>query len=997
MIYRFGRFELDEEAGELRDAGQPVSIQPKPLALLLLLIRARQRVVTQDEIFEALWPDTVVTSDSLTRAVSHARRAIGDSGKGEWLRSLPRRGYRFVGDVVEIGGKAAVPGPAAGAASGEPRRPEPVRATDVFVGRDEAIAGLDEAWQGAERGSGRIVVVTGAAGVGKTRLAEVFARKANERGALVVVGRSRDGEGVPAFWLWSQVLRDLAGAGLIDERHDFEGLLSGLGQATDAEQRFRFFDSVARALIDASRKRPLLLVLEDLQWARSPSLRLLEHLSFELAEARLLLIATIRSEPRERGNPVDHTLSILQRHDHVDRIDLAGLSRAAIGRLLAEVMGCPAPTELTSELFARTEGVPLFVREAVRLLEERGELRHPERISRRGISLPRHAVDLIRRTLDGLADECAELVGAGAVLGREFTIGQVAAVSGVDPDVALDRLDAAVAAGVLDVIPEAAASYRFTHALFQEAAYDGLQPGQRVRIHGRAAARLERQYAEDPRAVIAELAHHHHQSIAVGDPERAFECAILAAKEASRVLAHEQAATHYEQALDALGHFETIDPGRRLGVLIELGEAHRRAGDRTRRRQVSAEAMESARALERFDEFAQAAIRFCDINEWSPGDEPALEAVEEALRCVDASEAVLRTRLNVRRAYLRLRFPDAIAIAREAASHARRIGDPQTLQEALYVLVYALAGPDHLEERRTLSDDLVGAALQSKSPDTAVIALLDIGSDYLAIGDAKNARRLRDDVTRVIGDRPSPGAIWHTGVFDAGCALLDGRLDQVEQRMADALLFGTRIGHPYARVCYEAQSMQLHRYRGEFEAIEASFRPGMPISSGSSHWPRTIHARNAFMLGDTERARALWDELARRDFADFARGIRWIATMVEIAHLCADLEDTRRAATLIPLLSEVESLHGVLPMTIIYGGPATYCLARLHEIMGDADTAIEYYESALEAAAALGARPIQASIQRDMARPIARRGDRDRAAALNREAETLASLIGCRL
>jgi tetratricopeptide (TPR) repeat protein len=375
----------------------------------------------------------------------------------------------------------------------------------------------------------------------------------------------------------------------------------------------------------------------------------------------------------------------------------------------------------------------------------------------------------------------------------------------------------------------------------------------------------------------------------------------------------------------------------------------------------------------------------------------ARAAVDEALQCIDEGESVLRARLTARRAYLRLRSPDAIEIAREAATLARKVRDPQALQEALYVLLYALAGPDHLDERRALGDEIAAAALPSKSPDSAVIALLDVSSDYLAIGDPENARRMRDEVARVAGERPSHGAAWHTGVFDTGWALLEGRIDQVEQKMADALLFGTRIAHPYARVCFEAQSMQLRRYRGDYEAIEESFRPGTPISSGSSHWPRTIYARNEFMRGHVDRAFELWNELARFDFADYVRGIRWIGTMVEVAHLCADLGDTNRAETLIPMLSAVEPLHGVLPMTIVYAGPVSHCLARLHENLGDADTAIEYYEAALEAVVRLGARPIEARIQRDMARPIARRGDRDRAASLERAAEELSQRIGCRL
>jgi DNA-binding winged helix-turn-helix (wHTH) protein/tetratricopeptide (TPR) repeat protein len=1000
MIYRFGPFELDEGAGELRRGGESVAIQPKPLALLALLIRERSRVVTHEELFGALWPDTIVTPSSLTRAVSHARRAIRDTHKGDLLRSIPRRGYRFTAEVVELGargaaGEAVVAARASGIASAVVA---PATApSEVFVGRQDVLARLREAWLHAREGSGRLVLVGGAAGMGKTRLAEVFGREMSEQGARVVFGRGRDGEGVPAFWLWSQVLRALSASELVDETSDWEALLSKAGDASDPQQRFRFFDSVARALFEASRTRRLIVVLEDLQWATPPSLRLLEHLSFELADSRLLVIGTIRSETRARGHPLSRSLSILARHECCEQLELRGLSRGDIGALLREVIGRPAPAELTSELFARTEGVPLFVREAVRLLGERGDLKRPERIRRRGITLPDHAVDLIRRSLDTLSEDCAAVVAAGSVLGRDVTVPAVAAVAGFERPRTLDLLDEAVSAGVIEAMPDSPAGYRFTHALFRDAAYEALQPGQRARLHARAAARLETRYAEVPGAVAAELAHHHHRSIGVGDPERAFECAIAAAEEASRVFAYEQAATHYGQAVDALEHLETLDPERRLATLIELGEAHRRAGDRERRRAVSMQAMEGARALGRRQDFARAVIRFCDLNEWSPEDPEADAVVEEALDRVGEDEVALRARLLARKAYLGIRHESSKEIALRAAALGRTTGDPATLQEVLYVLHYALAGPDRLRERRELAEELLTAARSSRSRDSAVIALLDVACDDLSVGDREDARRMRAQAEELAGDAPTPSIRWHTRVYDTGLLILEGRTSPVEQMMADALLVGRRITHPYAQGCFNGHRMQLCRYRGEYAAIRPLFARAPSSSVGANHWGQAVLARNEIRLGDRQRAHELWESLAARDFQDIARGIRWIGTIVELAHLCADMEDASRAEILIELLAPVEDLHGVLPIPILYGGPASYCLARLHELLGLADDAAEYYEHALEGVERLAARPMQARIQRDLARLLERRGDRERAAELGRQAEALVQETGCRL
>jgi DNA-binding winged helix-turn-helix (wHTH) protein/tetratricopeptide (TPR) repeat protein len=1014
MIYRFGPFELDERAAELRRGGERVAVQPKPLALLALLIRERERVVSQDELLEALWPGTAVTSGSLTRAVSGARRAIGDTHKGTWLRSVPRLGYRFVGDVLELGGETTQPAPSKAAARGAsdawraaetksatpPATPRSANVANVFVGREEALEKLHHSWDLARSSPGRIVLVSGAAGVGKTRLAEVFGAQATARGTLVVFGRSREGEGVPAFWLWSQVLRELDQAGLAEAGGHFEGLLADAGSsadAEDAERRFLFFDAVARALVQASRARPLILVLEDLQWAQSPALRLLEHVAFELGDARLLIVGTIRSERRERGHPVDRCLSILMRHAHCESIELRGLSRAAIRSLLEEVIGRPPPAELTSELFARTEGVPLFVREAVRLLAERGELKRPERIRRQGIALPGHVIDLIRRSLEGLSADCAELVAAGSVLGREFTLGNVASVAGIDRDAAIDLLEEAVAAGVLEEVPGVAATCRFSHALFQEAAYSALQAGHRTRLHARAAELFETRHAENPVPVIAELAHHHHQSIAIGDPERAYACAVAAAEEASRLLAHEQAAMHYEQAVDALDHLQTADPARRLATLIDLGEAHRRAGDRARRREVSLQAMDDARALGRDRDFALAVIRFCDVNEWSPEDEAANRAVDEALRGTPPDDVVLRARLKARQAYLGIRHESARGLAREAVELARRSADPETLQEVLYVLLYSLAGPDHFDERRALRTELSAAANRVRSRDSAAIASLDIACDHLTLGDAEGATRVREEIRTLAGERPSLAIRWHTQVFDTGRKLLEGSLDGIDELANDALLVGKRIDHPYAQACFNGQRMQLHRYRRQFDAIDALFGRARQSSVGANHWALAVLARNAVRLGEDARAREHWADLARHDFHDIGRGIRWIGTLLELAHLCADLEDGKRAASLIEMLTPAEHLHGVLPVPILYSGPASHALARLHEIRGASDVAIQYYEEALEQAGQMGARPVEARIRLDLAGAIARRGDAARAAALEREGQQIADAIGCHL
>ncbi len=575
MIFRFGSYEFDEDASELRRDGAPISVQPKPLALLGHLLRERERVVPVNELFELLWPGVAVTPSSLTRAVSVARGAIGDTGRGAMIRSVARRGYRFCADVVAIDAT-----PEARAAQGD---------RDPFVGREDAMARLRDALAQVTRGESALALVTGAPGIGKTRLVERFAADAERQGALVLTGHAREGEGVPALWLWAQVLRGLVDHATASETRaiamassELAELVPELGAAgaadasmarrTPEQNRFLLFESISRALIATSQKRPIVVVLEDLHWAGSASLRLLEHLVFETARASLMVVATLRDTPGERSDDLDRVLPILRQSPRSIEIAVRGFSRGEVARLLESVLGRRAPPDLISALFSRSEGVPLLLREALRLLADRGELQQPDGVRRWSVSLPAHSLDLIRRPLTRLPAPCTEVIAAAAVLGREFPLALAAAVAGVPRETALDLLDEAEAAGVVAQAPDSAATWRFSHALFQEAVYAGLPAGRRARLHLLAAEELERRHGADLERVIAELAHHHHEALAVGDPERAYQCAARAAAQAARVYSFEKAARHWAQAVAAIDHAEPVDAERRLATLLAFGE-----------------------------------------------------------------------------------------------------------------------------------------------------------------------------------------------------------------------------------------------------------------------------------------------------------------------------------------------------------------------------------------------------------------------------------------
>ncbi len=973
MVFRWDDFELDEEAGELRRAGLRVEIQPKPFALLRLLLAAHPRMVPIDALMQALWPATVVTPASLNRAVTSARRAIGDTGRGTRIASVARRGYRFAG---EIGSGEGVALPSAPSPTAHPL-------TTPFVGRESALAVLEGALRAALEGRGGLVLVSGPPGIGKTRLLRAFADRCAALGVECPIGHCRNREGAPVYWLWSQVLRTL-GAGrdtpqlrALRERseamarnptarHDRQG-----DTESPDQQRFLFFEAVTELLREWTNEEPRVILLEDIQWAGAESLDLLEHVACELDRMRLLVVASLRDgAAAPSGRSVERTRIALRRLDHCHPIELGRFTRGEIEELAQRFLGEAVPAETIDSIAARSEGVPLFVRELLRELRERGESGTsstsigPSRTPAGGSG----TLTLVRRAIEGLPPGCVAWLEAAAVLGRDFALSVAAEVAGVSREEAARAFDRAVQSGVAEA-GDGPAAGRFSHALYREALYDGIAPGRRALLHRRAALALEKRAIPDPLAAANELAHHHFESIAVGDPESVIRFAGHAAGQALARLSFDDAATQLDRASIALDHVSPSCPFEKLETLIRLGECQALARNPERRRATLLEAAALARTLERPGALARAAIAYCDLSEWSPHDPEAIPLLEAAIGGIDAGDprlsAALETRLAYR--YVRIERERAQSLAHQALARARSAGDPHLVQEALYVLLFSLAGPDQLAERAALREEIERSAEATPRRDTALIALLDLACDRLTLGDAVGARSLRARAEELVAPSPHPGLRWHIATFDAGRALLEGRLEEGEALAREALRFGLRARHPYAQGCYDMQVALAAFERGEPRIALDRFGPLIDhprlSTAAPTHWMIAFVARAALATGDRHRAERLWRRLEAVGFETIPRNIRWTRTMSEVAHLCVELGATEAARRLVQLIEPRAEQHAVLPIPIGYGGPLRFGLGRLQALLGHAREAREALVRALEDAEGIGARSWASRIQ----------------------------------
>jgi DNA-binding SARP family transcriptional activator len=466
-----------------------------------------------------------------------------------------------------------------------------------LVGRHEEWARLQAAWQAAAAGGPSFVLVEGEAGMGKTRLAEELLQWADRQGIAQAKASCYAAEGGLAYapvaaWLRARPLPPLEPvwysevARLLPELLVEQPDLSPPGPLTEAWQRRRFFEALARAILEGS--QPLLLLMDGLQWCDRGTLEWLHYLlRFDL-KARLLVVGTCRTE--EMGD--DHALaSLLQalRHDgQLTEIELGPLGEAETEALAANVAGGELDPDLTACLYRETEGIPLFVVEIGRSGVPVGD-QEPEPGEWETVCWPEPLPERVKAALMArlaqLSPPARELAGLASTIGREFTFAVLAQASDSE-DTLVRALDELWQRRI--VREQGTDAYDFGHDKLRQAAYASLSAARQRLLHRRVAQALEAVYADNLDPVSGQVAAHYERA---DQPEQAIPYYQRAAESAQRVYAHEEAIRYYQRALALL---ETAPPGQSgaawqqemsaklhedLGNILELNEWHDQARD----------------------------------------------------------------------------------------------------------------------------------------------------------------------------------------------------------------------------------------------------------------------------------------------------------------------------------------------------------------------------------------------------------------------------------
>lgn len=426
-----------------------------------------------------------------------------------------------------------------------------------LVGRDTELRHLRNALREAATGSTQAVLISGDAGLGKTAIIRTLEPDAHAAGVATAWGHCWESIDTPPFWTWSQALLALhpdpdwsdvapwvaaelqplaAGDPLHAEIDDRD---------TPNHPRFVLFRAVSAFLRQMSQRQPLMVVIEDLHSADESSLLLFRSLVEEHRSEPILLIGTF--DAMAAGRRVRHLALIDDIGRKAQTLRLAPLSAEEVASLFAAVSAAPVSAPVLSAVYEATEGNPFFVEEAVRLLESKGTLNRPD--YSRGFRVPQGARGLIRARLMSLPEEGQEILSVAAVLGREFSANVLAEVVEIPRETVLDLLHDPVAAGVID--ESGIGTYRFTHVLLRETAYEDLKAGKRMRLHARVADVLEKLYIDDEMNHAQELAHHWFKAAQAGDPTKTILFAEAAAEQALAQHAYEEAERLYQRALKA--------------------------------------------------------------------------------------------------------------------------------------------------------------------------------------------------------------------------------------------------------------------------------------------------------------------------------------------------------------------------------------------------------------------------------------------------------------
>jgi predicted ATPase len=598
-LKQFASFRLDTANECLWRGDERIALQPKPFGVLRYLTENPGRLITHDELLEALWPETYVQPQILRTYMLELRKILGDdAAKSRFIETVPKRGYRFVAAVTESAGRAASPAATA-----------PAARVAQIVGREEELEQLQAELGRLTAGRRCVVLVSGEAGIGKTALVDEFSRTASAGGhAVAVRGQCVPGVGGTEEYypvmealghLCASPEGDTACRTLARVAPAWLAVLgreaAAVGVAAQTPARERMPGSLCAALEEMSAARPLMLIFEDLQWADSATLNLVAALARRRADAKLMVLATYRPRSVAAG----HALKTLKQELVIQRlcseIALGPLDITAMMKLLGRELEMEAaPQQLGNFIYVHAEGNPLFAIVLLRHLiaqqflvrsGRNGEWKLTANLEEVDAGVPDELAQMMELEFERLTAEEQSLLEAGSLMNVAFPAWAVAAALDKDAIETEDACNALaqrlyfVQRAGQDELPNGVQSafYAFTHGLYREVLYQRQSRARRAHRHIRIAERLGEMFAGREAHVAREMAFHFE---AAENWQRGAGARREAARYALQRQAHAEAAELLEKALGRAEHLSDAEVQQIRSELEEAREAMKKTSKR---------------------------------------------------------------------------------------------------------------------------------------------------------------------------------------------------------------------------------------------------------------------------------------------------------------------------------------------------------------------------------------------------------------------------------
>jgi class 3 adenylate cyclase len=877
----------------------------------------------------------------------------------------------------------------------------------LFVGREGEMAALQARWKDVEAGARSLVLLGGEPGIGKTRLAAELAARVHDEGGTVLAGRCDEDMGVP-YQPFVEALRHYvahAPAPIRLGRHagelarlvpELPQLVAGLPEPlrSDPEtERYRLFDALSGWLADATAETPVLLVLDDLQWAAKPTVLLLRHLLRAPDPARLLLLATHRDT--DQSSAFADFLADLSRLEDAERMTVTGLTVDGVAAFLEAAGGRALDAQgaaLAEVVWRETEGNCFFVAEVLRHLSESGALEQRDGrwvSSGSSVPIPEGVRDVISRRLARLSEDTNRMLAGASVIGLEFDIAVVQAAGGFDEDTAVDALEAATGARLIVEVPAALPRYRFSHSLVRTTLYERLSAARRQSLHRRTAEAIEMIQLNHLDDHLPALAHHWSQA---GVAAKAADYARRAADRALVQLAHDEAAALYAQAL-ALTAAED-DDATRTELLISLGDAQRRAGNPDHRETLLAAAALAERRGDA-DALARAALSNSRLYFSGLGifDQERIDVIEKALAATGGTVSPTRARLFASLAVelvWTVPWERRADLSNEALRLARDIGDADTLAVVLVNRFYAINAPENLSDRIADAVDLVELSGRLADPVLRFMAEFIRARAAIESGDADELAAHLPKAEALAAEVGQPTFRWMVGWLTSARLLLAGSVGDAETAVSANLALGTETGQPDAERLYLLQLAAVRYEQGRLGELEPK------LSELSARLPAipqlaSLAALAACQLGEDsaagvhhDRLRAISFEMQRHPL-----GLSLLCVATEVARHLGDLSSAER---LYERLAPYPSSFGLLAASPT--GCTAYYLGVLANMTARYDAAEDHFRQGSAIYERVGAPAFLARLRTEWARMLLTRrglGDVEEARALLDRATTTAA------